>query len=121
MFVGYTKYHEGDCYDMLHPPSRNIYQIRDVTWLKRMYYQKESDEDNEDSFPFPKGDDNNNYEQNYGSKVDIRDTYGNQSDNEDKIMSEDEDADHDIIDRESVNCTTTSRSVRVVIPPASLK
>ena len=41
MFVGYTKDHAGECYDMLNPPSRTIYQSRDVTELKQMYYQKE--------------------------------------------------------------------------------
>ena len=25
IFVGYTKDHEGDCYDILHPPSRTIF------------------------------------------------------------------------------------------------
>ena len=43
MFVGYTKDHEGDCYDMLHLPSRQIYETRNVTWLQRMYYQKQLD------------------------------------------------------------------------------
>ena len=54
MFVGYTKDHEGDWYDMLHPPSRTIYQSCDVTWLKRMYYHKVLDEDIEYLLPFHK-------------------------------------------------------------------
>ena len=60
MFVGYTKDHEGDYYDMLHPPIRTIYQIRNVTCLKQMYFQKELDEDNEDVLPLPQEYDNNN-------------------------------------------------------------
>ena len=89
MFVGYTKDHEGDFYDMLHPPIRTIYQSRDVTWLKQMYYQKELDKDNEDLFPLPQEDYNNNDEKDYDAKVYITDTYGYESDSEEEIMLED--------------------------------
>ena len=121
MFVGYTKDHEGDFYNMLHLLSRNIYQINNVTWLKRMYYQKEFDENNEDLLPFPKEDDNNNDEQYDDDKLGITDTGGNESASEENIMSEDEDADHAVIDRESVNWIKTTRSGRVMKPPSRLK
>ena len=86
-FVGYTKDHEGVCYDILHPSIRTIYQICDVTWLKRMYYQNELDKYNEYLLLLLKEDDNNNDDQDDDDKVDITDTDGNESDSEDEIMS----------------------------------
>ena len=68
-----------------------------------------------------KKDDNNNDEQDDDAKVDITDTDGNESDSEDEIMSENGDSDHAIIDRDIVNCTTKTRSGRVVIPQEILK
>ena len=38
MFVGYSKDHDGDCYDMYYPKTNSIYTTRDVIWLRRMYY-----------------------------------------------------------------------------------
>jgi hypothetical protein len=40
MFVGHSKNHDGDCYDMWYPKTNSIYQSRDVIWLKRMYYHR---------------------------------------------------------------------------------
>ena len=51
----------------------------------------------------------------------ITDTDGNESESEEEIMSEDEDADNADIDRESVNRTTKTISGRVVIPSAIMK
>ena len=59
--------------------------------------------------------------QDNGAKTDITYTYGNESDNEDKIILEDENAYHAVIDRESVQRTTTTRPRRVVITPLILK
>ena len=87
MFVGYTKYYEGGWYNMIHPMIRTIYQSRDVTWSKRIYYHNELDEDHKYLFPLPQEDDNKNYEQDNDSKVYIAYTDGNESDIEDKIMS----------------------------------
>ena len=77
IFVGYTKYHEVNFYDILHPRIRTIYQICDVTWLKQMYDQKKLDEDNEYLLTLPQEDDNNNYEKYDDAKVDITYTDGN--------------------------------------------
>ena len=74
LFVGYTKYNEGACYDIMHPESRNIYQSRDITWSKRMYYKKKLYEDNEDLLPLPQEYDNNNDEKYDDAKVYITDT-----------------------------------------------
>ena len=121
MFVGYTKDHEGDWYDMLHPPSITIYQSWNVTWLKHIYYHKELDEDNEDLLPLPQKDNSNNEEQDDHAKVYIIDTDGNESDSEDKIMSEDKYADHSVIARDYVTETKTIRSGMAVIPPEIMK
>ena len=86
-----------------------------------MYYQKELDEDNEDLLPFPQEYDSNNDGQDDDAKVDITDTDGNESYSEYGIMSEDEYADHSVIDRESVNWTKKTTSGRVVIPPERRK
>ena len=40
--------------------------------------------------PLPQEDENNNDEQDDDDKLDMKDTYGNESDNKDKVMSEDE-------------------------------
>ena len=39
MFVGYSKNHPGDTYRMYDPATGGIHDIRDVIWLRRMYYQ----------------------------------------------------------------------------------
>ena len=86
-----------------------------------MYYQKELDEDNENLLPFPQEYENNNNEQDDDAKLDMTDNYGNESDNEDKIMSEDEGDNNTVIDIQRFNWETKTRSGRVVIPPARLK
>ena len=70
---------------------------------------------------FPQEDDNSNEDQDNDAKIDIVDTYGNESDSEDEIMLEDEYFDPAIIDRESSNCTKTTISGRVLIPPEILE
>ena len=41
IFVGYSKDHDGDCYEMWYPKTNRVYTTRDVIWLNRMYYTKE--------------------------------------------------------------------------------
>jgi hypothetical protein len=41
MFVGYSKDHDGDCYEMWYPQTNRIYTTRDVIWIKRMYYSED--------------------------------------------------------------------------------
>ena len=106
---------------MLHPPIRTIYQIRDVTWPKHIYYQKELNKYNSDLLPWTQEDYNKNDEQDDGDKVEITDNDVNESDSEEKIMSEYVGTDHAVIDRESANQKTTPRSGRVAIPPARPK
>jgi hypothetical protein len=36
MFVGYSKDHVGDCYDMWYPKTSKVYVTRDVIWLNRI-------------------------------------------------------------------------------------
>jgi hypothetical protein len=38
--VGYAPHHDGDCYMMWDPHTQRIHESRDITWLKRMFYQK---------------------------------------------------------------------------------
>jgi hypothetical protein len=38
MFVGYSKDHDGDCYEMWYPQTNRIYTTRNVIWMKKMYY-----------------------------------------------------------------------------------
>ena len=45
MFVGYATDHEGDCYEMWNPPTRRLLTSRDITWLNRMYFQKDKPDD----------------------------------------------------------------------------
>lgn len=40
MMVGYAPHHDGDCYMMWDPHTQRIHESRDITWLKRMFYQK---------------------------------------------------------------------------------
>ena len=47
---------------------------------------------------FPQEDDNSNEDQDNDAKIDIVDTYGNESDSEDEIISEDENNDDVVID-----------------------
>ena len=49
MFVGYSKDHDGDCYDMWYPKTSRIYTTRDVIWLRRMYYSTDNDKDGQAS------------------------------------------------------------------------
>ena len=86
-----------------------------------MYYKKEFDEDNEDLFPFPQEYDNTNEYQDNDDKIYTTDTYGNESESGYQIMSEDENADHTVIDINNVNWTTPTISGRAVIPPVILK
>jgi hypothetical protein len=44
MFVGFSKDHDGDCYDMWYPKTNKIYTTRDVMWLSMMYYQADENE-----------------------------------------------------------------------------
>jgi hypothetical protein len=44
MFVGHSKDHDGDCFEMWYPRTNSLYQSRDVIWLKRMYYDPVPDE-----------------------------------------------------------------------------
>ena len=44
MFVGHSKNHDGDCYEMWYPKTNSIYHSRDVVWLKRMYYTRAPEE-----------------------------------------------------------------------------
>ena len=69
-------------------PIRTIYQIHDVNWLKRMYYKKELDEDNEYLLPLPQEDDSNKDYQDDDSKLDITYNDGNELDSEEVIISE---------------------------------
>jgi hypothetical protein len=41
MLVGYSKDHDGDCYEMWYPKTSRIYTPRDVIWLERMYYSED--------------------------------------------------------------------------------
>jgi hypothetical protein len=41
MFVGYSKDHDGDCYDMWYPKTNKVYTTRDVIWLNKMYYNSD--------------------------------------------------------------------------------
>jgi hypothetical protein len=41
MFVGYSLDHTADCYKMWDPATSRVHQPRDVTWLNRMYYNRE--------------------------------------------------------------------------------
>jgi hypothetical protein len=40
MFVGYTLDHDGDRYRMWDPVTGGIHVTRDISWLKRMFYEK---------------------------------------------------------------------------------
>ena len=42
MFVAYAKEHEGNVYKMWHQSSGTVYESRDVTWLRRMFFGKAS-------------------------------------------------------------------------------
>jgi hypothetical protein len=38
MFIGYSKDHEGDCYQMWNPRTEGVHTTRDAIWLRRMFY-----------------------------------------------------------------------------------
>eukprot|EP00957_Ditylum_brightwellii_P117346 8949728-Ditylum_brightwellii.AAC.1 len=40
MMVGCATKHKGDCYEMYDPTKGYVYKLRDVIWLKQMYYPK---------------------------------------------------------------------------------
>jgi hypothetical protein len=40
MFLGYAEKHEGNCYRMFNPHKSSVVETRDVTWLKRMFYER---------------------------------------------------------------------------------
>ena len=44
MFVGHSKDHDGDCFEMWNPKNNYVYTTRDVIWLHRMYYTKPVEE-----------------------------------------------------------------------------
>jgi hypothetical protein len=44
MFVGYATDHDGDIYRMWDPRSKRVQETRDVIWLRRMFYSKQSGE-----------------------------------------------------------------------------
>jgi hypothetical protein len=46
MFVGYSKGHHGDCYEMWDPDTHMVHQSRDVIWLKRMFFERAITQDN---------------------------------------------------------------------------
>ena len=70
---------------------------------------------------FPQEYENKNDEKDDDAKVYTIGNDGNESYSEDEIMLEDEDADRAVIDRESANRKTTTRSGIVLIPPEILK
>ena len=39
MFVGYALIHEGNVYIMWDPSTRGIHFSRDITWLKRIFFE----------------------------------------------------------------------------------
>jgi hypothetical protein len=41
MFVGYSKDHDVDCFEMWYPQTNRIYTTREVIWIKRMYYSED--------------------------------------------------------------------------------
>ena len=45
MFVGYPINHASDSYRMYNPKTSKISEVRDVIWLKRMYYQDDINTD----------------------------------------------------------------------------
>jgi hypothetical protein len=47
VFVGYSKDHDGDCFEMWYPKTNRIYISRDVIWLNRMHYTKLSKRENQ--------------------------------------------------------------------------
>jgi hypothetical protein len=56
MFVGYAEDHTGDVYRMWNAQTGKIYESRDVIWLRRMYYTKSVEEDDDEfiiSVPAP--------------------------------------------------------------------
>eukprot|EP00957_Ditylum_brightwellii_P073266 5569217-Ditylum_brightwellii.AAC.1 len=53
MFVGYAIKHEGDCYEMLDPTTSIVFELCNVIWLKRMYYQKKVECNVDDLQPWP--------------------------------------------------------------------
>ena len=40
MFFGHAKDHAGDCMRMFNPLTRKVSEIRDLTWLRRMYCER---------------------------------------------------------------------------------
>ena len=38
MMCGYAMKHPGDCYRMYNPETKGVHESRDVTWLRRMFY-----------------------------------------------------------------------------------
>ena len=55
MFVGYADNHSGNCYRMWEPMGNYIYVTRDVLWLKRMFFNKvnETNENNVNHVELP--------------------------------------------------------------------
>jgi hypothetical protein len=49
VFVGYSKDHDGDCFEMWYPKTNRIYTSQDVIWLNRMHYTKTVEEGEPDS------------------------------------------------------------------------
>jgi hypothetical protein len=43
MFVGYSKDHDGDCYNMWYRKTNRVYTKRDVIWLNKMYFRPDED------------------------------------------------------------------------------
>ena len=42
MMVGYSIDHAGDCYQMWDPVTGGIHDTRDVTWMHRMYFERQA-------------------------------------------------------------------------------
>ncbi len=42
MMVGYSSDHAGDCYQMWDPVTGGIHDTRDVTWMHRMYFERQA-------------------------------------------------------------------------------
>ena len=106
MFLGYTVYHEGYFYNMLCPSSRTIHQSRDITWLKRMYCRKKLMKTTRIYCLCRNNMTTTTRSKINYAKINIIDTYGNESDSGYEIIPEDENYDHAVIDGENINRTT---------------
>jgi hypothetical protein len=42
MMVGYSTNHAGDCYQMWEPVTGGVHDTRDVTWMRRMFFERQT-------------------------------------------------------------------------------